>query len=86
MAKAKCPVSNDPLQDLLATTQDMILIILFCSLKTLHVLIEIPPKMIPYLITEWKSAKYTIHKVTKFRTGNNFLITKQPAVSFGGIW
>jgi len=34
---------NNPLQDLLASIQDIILIILFRNLKILHILFEFPP-------------------------------------------
>ena len=36
--------SNNPLQDLLASIPDIILIILFCNLKTFYTLVEFPPK------------------------------------------
>jgi hypothetical protein len=43
----------------------MILITFFCNLKTLEILVELPQKIIPYLMTEWKLEKYTIHRVFK---------------------
>ena len=48
--------SNNPLQDLLASIPDILLIILFYNLKALHALIEFLPRMIPYLITKWKQS------------------------------
>jgi hypothetical protein len=71
----------NPLQDPLASIPDIILISLFCNLRTLYALVEFPPKIIPCVITKWMKAKYTVRKVTEFRTGNIFLITKQAALT-----
>ena len=54
---------NKGLHDVLELEPIIVLIILFCNRKTFLLSIEIPQNIIPYFITAWKYAKYTILRV-----------------------
>jgi len=77
---------NRFLHELLAPTSDIILIIIFCIVHTQHILDEFREKIIPYFITEWKYAKYTILRTSILSMWNNLLTAKHAVLNLGRIY
>jgi hypothetical protein len=77
---------NTLLHELSANTPHIILITLFHNINTRHTMVEFPQKIIPYLITERKYAKYTIFRTSIFSVWNNLRTAKHAAPNLGRIW
>jgi hypothetical protein len=59
--------------------------ILFCNVNTRNKLVELPQKIIPYLIMEWKYAIAPSLEYLCVRVWNN-LTVQHAALSLGKIW